>query len=77
MSDSKIDDAKFPTLHNMTEKHTALYEIFCKARAEHRAMQDPEDIARREEFLDAGKKAAEGQCDIEIVHEKSAAITDK
>ena len=56
MSDSKIEEYK--TLHNMTEKHAILYDIFCKSRAEMRAAADPEDESRRQEFLEAGLKGA-------------------
>lgn len=57
MSDSKIEEYK--TLHNMTEKHATLYDIFCKSRAEMRAAADPEDESRRKEFLEAGLKGGE------------------
>ena len=42
----------------MMDKHAALYDVFCKSRAQLRAAADPEDESRRQEFMEAGLKGA-------------------
>jgi hypothetical protein len=44
----------WPTLHNMTEKARAMYEIFCEARAITRATEDGQ--ANASEFFEVGKE---------------------
>jgi hypothetical protein len=44
----------WPTLHNMTEKAKAMYEIFCEARAITRATADGQ--ANASEFFEVGKE---------------------
>lgn len=76
MSDTKINESVWPTLHNMTEHHSKLYDVFVASRAELRAAQREEDITRRNEFYEEAKKAGENTMNIEIVHEKSESKQD-
>ena len=43
----------------MMDKHAALYDVFCKSRAQLRAAADPEDESRRQQFMEAGLKGGE------------------
>lgn len=64
----------YPTLHNMTDKHALLYEIFCKSRTELRAAGNADDELRRQEFIEAGLRAAEvanGQHQVPLLTEHS------
>lgn len=45
---------QWPTLHNMTEKGKAMYEIFCEARAVTRATAEGQTNAA--EFFEVGKE---------------------
>lgn len=67
MSDIKAEVAHWKTVHNMTDRHAGLYEIFCMARAETRASETKEDAARRADELEAAKQAPDDM-NITIVH---------
>ncbi len=74
--DNRMSDVKteYPTLHNMTDKHALLYEIFCKSRTELRAAGNADDELRRQEFIEAGLRAAEvanGQHQVPLLTEHS------
>lgn len=65
----KLDEAmkSWPTLHNMTEKAKAMYEVFCEARAITRATQEGQ--ANAAEFFDVGKE--QGDKMAQIIEEAS------
>jgi hypothetical protein len=52
----------WPTLHNMTEKAKAMYEIFCEARAITRATHEGQ--ANATEFFDVGKEQGDKMAEI-------------
>lgn len=52
-----IDTSKWPTLHNMTERAKAMYEVFCKAREETRSTAEGQ--ANAQEFHQVGKEQGE------------------
>ena len=57
-----IDPSKWPTLHTMTEKGKAMYDIFCAARTE--ARQTEEVQAHVAEFIEAGKEQGDKMTEI-------------
>jgi hypothetical protein len=75
---STVTDAsgkQWATLHNMTEKAKAMYEVFCEARAISR--QTPEGQAHAAEFFEVGKEQGDfvqGVAKSESTPEKNAVI---
>lgn len=49
--------ATHDVLHNMTEKHKKLYEMFVADRAIKRAQNLEEDVKMRDMFLELGRQA--------------------
>jgi len=57
--ESEPEDKGFKVVHNMNERHAAMYEYFIQDRALQRAKNNEEDIAAKNMFLELGRKAFE------------------